>query len=259
MDGMDLAERLARREVIGEPVALVVAHPDDETLMLGGLLALFGRLTLIHLTDGAPRDGRDARREGFASADAYAEARSAELGAALDALGARAERVSLGVPDQETVLRLPGLTGRLTELLGGQAAVITHAYEGGHPDHDSAAFAVAHAVAALAAGTPEHWEAALYHAGPDGEVWGAFWPDPRSPETAITLRPAEQARLAAGIAAFATQQRVIAAHGPGAHRLRRAPPYDFAAPPPPGACLYERWGFALTGEGWRAHAKAAAC
>ena len=56
----------------GADMMLVVAHPDDETIGFGGHLRRLRRLTIVHVTDGAPRDLRDAGRCGFASADAYA-------------------------------------------------------------------------------------------------------------------------------------------------------------------------------------------
>ena len=81
MSAPDLAARLARGERVAEPVALVVAHPDDETIGLGSRLHLFDRLLLVHLTDGAPADMGDARRAGFATREAYAAARAARSSA----------------------------------------------------------------------------------------------------------------------------------------------------------------------------------
>src|SRR4051812_4148443 len=139
-----LLEQIASRRCVRQPVALIVAHPDDETLGLGSRLSALRRLTLVHLTDGAPRSLDDARREGFADARAYAAARERELDAALAALGTSGtERIAYGHPDQESIDRLDAIVERLAIDLAGCAAVITHAYENGHPDHDTAALAVA--------------------------------------------------------------------------------------------------------------------
>ena len=45
---------------------IVVAHPDDETIALGGQINRLRDALLLHVTDGAPRDGEDARHHGFA-------------------------------------------------------------------------------------------------------------------------------------------------------------------------------------------------
>src|SRR5690606_6874416 len=98
---MDLLARLAERGDIDAPVVMVVAHPDDEILGLGSRLARLRNLTIIHLTDGAPRDMRDARREGFDSWRDYAAARRAELARALAAIGAsHARTLCYDYPDQ---------------------------------------------------------------------------------------------------------------------------------------------------------------
>ena len=44
----------------GEWLAVVVAHPDDEMIGLGSRLSELGGVTLVYVTDGAPRDGRDS-------------------------------------------------------------------------------------------------------------------------------------------------------------------------------------------------------
>src|SRR6185437_14900327 len=99
---------LAAGAPIGSPVAVVVAHPDDETLGLGSRLARLRDFKLIHLTDGAPRDMRDAQREGFFDRDAYARTRARELDRALHALHAEPrERIGYGCVDQEAVESLP--------------------------------------------------------------------------------------------------------------------------------------------------------
>ncbi|HYZ20696.1 MAG TPA: PIG-L family deacetylase, partial [Rhodopila sp.] len=95
---------LSQRQPIDLPAAVVVAHPDDETIGVGPFLRLFRRLRLIHVTDGAPRNLQDARAMGFDSCEAYARARTQELHAALRAGGVTlppsSPALALGVPDQ---------------------------------------------------------------------------------------------------------------------------------------------------------------
>jgi LmbE family N-acetylglucosaminyl deacetylase len=244
-----LIQRLAAGEPITEPVALVVAHPDDEVVALGSRLRCFADLTLIHLTDGAPRDLRDAQRTGYPDRASYAGARERELQAALDRLGIAPKRIGYAIPDQETAHQLPELIERLSRDLRSMAAIFTHPYEHGHPDHDSAALAVARA-----APCQPRFECASYHLSENGPRFGAFWPDPASLEESWTLSSEEQAAKANAIACFASQGETLAQFGLAAERVRPAPAYDFSRAAPPGRALYERWGFRGTAADWRTHA-----
>ena len=67
----------------GAVPAVVVAHPDDETLGFGILLQRLPAVSILHVTDGAPADMADAGRLGFASCAEYAAVRRRELDAAL--------------------------------------------------------------------------------------------------------------------------------------------------------------------------------
>ncbi|WP_375392253.1 PIG-L family deacetylase [uncultured Sphingomonas sp.] len=240
------AARLAGGDGIAERVAVVVAHPDDETLWAGPLLGRLGDGLLIHLTDGAPAAMTDARRLGFATRAAYAAARAAELDAALTALGYTGERRGYGVRDQAAVLVLEALETRLTADLAGATVVVTHPYEGGHPDHDAAALAVRRAADRLAIPVVEF---ACYHQLEGQRVFGRFWPGPR--EHTRPIAPAEAARIDAGLRAHVTQADVFGAWRPSEERWRAAPRYDFMAPPPPGEALYDGFGWTMTSARWR--------
>lgn len=202
----------------------------------------------------------DAHRAGFTTRDTYARARALELDRALKAAQVvPARRRALGMADQEAVEHLPQLLALVEEELHGAAAVITHPYEGGHPDHDVCAFLVQHACERLrraGRAVPIRLEFASYHARDGAQATGVFWPAAGCPERTIPLDDRQLARKRAAIREFATQKEVIAAFPLDPERLRRAPRYDFTQPPPPGEVLYDRLGWRMTGELWRQRARA---
>jgi LmbE family N-acetylglucosaminyl deacetylase len=255
---VELLRALASRHPYAGRAALVCAHPDDESIAAGGSLSLLPDLVVVHVTDGAPRRLDDWRRLGFAAPEAYASARAAELRAALAAAGCDAPHAMLGYPDQDAALHLADAARRLAVLFAEHRveAVLTHAYEGGHPDHDATAWAC-HAAARLAAARPTVAEFPLYHAGLGEHVKGEFLPSPGPEPVVVHLTDAEQARKRAMYAAHASQAEVLAGFGAERETFRAAPRYDWRRPPHPGPLLYEHWGWEMTGERWRALAAAA--
>ena len=159
---------------------VVAAHPDDETIGASWLLAEAPEARVVHLTDGAPRDS--ALRSSEAPREAYARLRQAEAVAALAHVGVGPERIfCLEAVDQEAVERLVPLTYRLASWVAEEepSVVVTHPYEGGHPDHDAAAFVVHAALALLArSGGPVRpvWEMTSYHAREGRLVTGEYLP-----------------------------------------------------------------------------------
>ena len=242
----DWVARLASGEPIEAPIAVVVAHPDDETLWTGGLLSRARDATVILLTDGAPRDMGDAARLGISSRAAYARRRADEMDVALAALGFRGRLLRYDVPDQEAVFALDWLAARIARDTADSACIVTHPYDGGHPDHDAAACAVARV------GHPAVVEFACYAQREGERRFGAFVDDPQSPAAERALTAAEQACTERALAAYASQHAVFGDWRPTRERWRAAPRYRFDQPPPGEACLYDGFGWPMTSARWRA-------
>jgi LmbE family N-acetylglucosaminyl deacetylase len=230
-------------------IVIVAAHPDDEVIGLGGQLSQLRDSLVIHVTDGALR--ADADRESRAAL------RRDELLSALRIAGIPEERaLALRVADQEASHHMASLARRLRDLWLESVPdiVFTHPYEGGHPDHDAAAFAV-HAACRLLYGDgvrpPEIWEFTSYHAGPQGMAVGEFLP-PDGGVNVITLHADARARKRSMLACFESQRDMLRNFPVECEKLRPAPEYEFTVPPHEGTLFYENYDWGMTGERWRA-------
>lgn len=246
-------------DVSQRPVLLVVAHPDDEILGAGIWLRRHARdgRHLLHITDGSPRDMQDARAAGFTTRRSYAAARRSELRAALKMVSIpRRNLHRCNYPDQEAYLHLPALIERVDRLVWElrPSLVISHAYEGGHPDHDSAAFAVAmvrRAMLRRLGRSFRHLEFPLYHAGATGEMITNEFVDGDSRAEVLDLSSAERDLKRRMLNCFRTQVQMLRQFCRDCERFRESPPYDFSRPPHLGLLLYERWGWGISGSVWR--------
>jgi N-acetylglucosamine malate deacetylase 2 len=237
------------------PVAVIAAHPDDETIGVGAQLARFPDVHLIHVTDGAPRNGRDASAFGFDSPQSYARARRAELRAAMALASIGPERLGwAGFVDQEASLDLAALARRLAEMLGAlrPKIVLTHAYEGGHQDHDATAFGVHAACALLGSAAPEVREFTSYHAGNGGMEVGKFLAPGNTEQCRVVrLSEPERALKRRMMESFQSQQHMLRLFPVDVERLRKSPRYDFTAAPHPGPLYYEQFDWNMDGRRWR--------
>ncbi len=260
--GAEILEILAERRTVEQRVMIVVAHPDDETIGMGAQLCRFHDALLIQITDGAPRDGRDAATHGFSTIADYVFARRDELRAALEAGQAGGVRTEVvGVADQETCLNLVTLTKHILRRLREEApeVIFVQPYEGGHPDHDAAAFAVAAAgrlMASKGRSPPATIEMTAYHADGPKLATGTFLPTDR-PITTIELGTADRLRKRRMIDCFMSQHDLLAGFPTEVERFREAPHYDFLQAPHQGELHYERLGWGITGEIWRRHTQRA--
>lgn len=232
---------------------LVFAHPDDEVIALGARLGRYANEMLVHVTDGAPRNEEDSRAYDFATWREYREARETELQCMLSEAGLpEVRRRRLEIPDQEASLRLAELTRTMLGILreSGAEVILTHAYEGGHPDHDACAFAVHQAVRLQqrsGAQAPVIIECALYHAGPTGIETGSFLPSAsKEPEVTCNLTAEERRRKQALIDCFTTQRATLKYFSAATEKFRIAPHYDFTKPPHAGPAFYDNFPWGMT-------------
>ena len=174
-----------------------------------------------------------ARPRNFPDREEYASARRAEREAALAMAGVSPLQLrDFGYVDQEAYLHLPELTKRIAEVLDELRPdiVLTHPYEGGHPDHDSCAFACRMALDARSAARPYLEEFACYHGGPQGFTPQQFLPGDGAPVRTLILGRAERERKQGMYDCHRTQQHVLQLFGTVEEKFRRAPDYDFLKP-----------------------------
>jgi N-acetylglucosamine malate deacetylase 2 len=266
-DVADLNQLLGRTMVL-------VAHPDDEAVGCGGLLQRVAEPVVVFCTDGAPRDEffwrkygarlryarhrEDEARRAMAIAGvnemiflaANPPSRVGASGQASGELGANRLDDELFV-DQELCRAIPEAVSVLSTLIQRYRpeALLTMAYEGGHPDHDTCSFITP--VLARDHGLPA-WEFPLYHRDErEKGVFQQFIPrqgrsvDDSGIELKLTASEVECKREM--LAAYESQGAFLAEFSAPTERFRRQATYDYSRPPHAGRLNYEVWGWPISG------------
>jgi LmbE family N-acetylglucosaminyl deacetylase len=149
--------------------------------------------------------------------------------------------------DQQLFERLPEAVSALDEVIGRvrPQALLTLAYEGTHPDHDSCNF-ITSVVAR------EHslsvWEMPVYKLfHNDNREFRTFIP---RPEPAISLQPTadEVRRKHQALAAYVSQGNFLLRFDSAEETFRPLPEYDYAQLPHDGLLNYEAWQWPMTGK-----------
>lgn len=193
---------LAPSSLLGQRIVVVAAHPDDEVLGVGGLVALLAaagaRLCFVWATDGeASHPGSTAP-----AVRGLAAVRRAESAAALERLGAgEATRVRLELPDGCLAEREDDLVRRLRSVTSPEDLLLAPWSGDAHPDHE----ACGRAARAVGSTVVEYPVWAWHWARPDDDrvPWGRAG--------RVDLPVAVRARKAAAVGCFASQLRPIGA------------------------------------------------
>ena len=233
--------------LLGKTLVLI-AHPDDEAVGCGALLQRMKEPVVVFATDGAPRDPYFWEKTG--SREAYAELRRREARASLSLAGLRhIEFLQAGegwFTDQELFRCLAPAFESLSALVRRYSpqALLTLAYEGGHPDHDSCSFLTS--VLARSLFLPV-WEMPLYFRRTDGETLCQQFRVLNGTEVALHPTEEEQKTKREMLATYASQGEVLKQFSAATEWFRPQAAYDYSQPPHTGVLNYEAWGWPIKG------------
>lgn len=242
--GLDALDPLLGRTLV------IVAHPDDETIACGGLLQRMREPVVVFATDGAPEDkyfwGRFGSRENYAAVRAD-EARAALAAVNVGGVEFLARRSEVPLIDQLLYRSLAAAFAALSIIVEERSpeCLLTLAYEGGHPDHDSVSFLAAQLGRAFSLPV---WEAPLYHRTPAGS--GAYQQFVEENGGVIEYGvPGEElsAKLRM-LACYKSQFEALPSFNTQLERFRPQAVYDYSQRPHAGKLNYELWKWRMTPE-----------
>ena len=248
---------MSNRDPLLDRALVIVAHPDDECVAFGALLQRIALPMVVYCTDGAPFDPYFWQAR-YGSREKYMELRKEEARSALQTVGVSDVTFLADKPqaqgqlvDQE-LFRALSLAYRLlreTIAVASPTALLTLAYEGGHPDHDSCNFLISQM--SVDTGIPAY-EAPLYHrAGWTGEGINRrglqrFITDSKD-EIDILPTETELKRKRFMCEQYPSQGDFLGFFDIGREVVRPLARYDYSRPPHEGTLNYEAWRWRMTG------------
>lgn len=241
--------------------SVIVAHPADEVVGAGCLISKLVDVTILHVTDGALC--ADAAAAGYKECSDYVQARRQECLAALAIANVPEDRVvEFAIPDHSAAHYLADLTKKITMFLqqSGADIVVTHPYEGGHPDHDATAFATHTALRLMKESglrPPVLFEMALHPSEDFKAKLPEFLPGSER-ETTILLLDKQAAELKRRMFdCFESQRESLEVSPVGPEKFRQPAAYDFSVPPQEGKLHYENFAWAPRSDEWQSLASRA--
>lgn len=240
----------------GTSCAIIVAHPGDEIVGAGCLLSKLVDVNVLHVTDGVFLETQNPRISVVAERCLHAKTLREECMAALEIAKVPPARVfDLSIPDGRAAFCLFELTKRVTSFLqqSGAEIVITHPYEGSHPDHDATAFATHAAVRLICENgfkPPVIFEMALHPDQARESRITQFLPGADEETTTLVLDRRAQ-KLKEQMFACLETEHDVGLSPVGTETFRRPPAYDFSLPPQPDKLYYADFGWAPNCDEWQ--------
>jgi N-acetylglucosamine malate deacetylase 2 len=213
-------------------VLVFIAHPDDETIGCSALLQRATEALVVFAVDGAPpRYGFEST---FRSLLNYSETRFREASRALGLIpNCSLRRLPLTdgtwFVDQHLFLGLPKAFRSLLQIARefSPDLLVSHAFEGGHIDHDACHVLARQTARVLSL---RHLEFPLYWRAERGHDIFQRFRETRDGEFTLELSPEELLVKRQMLAEYRTQERVISAFRPETERFRPMIQDDLAKP-----------------------------
>jgi len=233
-----------------ERTLVIVAHPDDEAVTCAALMQRMREPYVLFCTDGAPLDPYFWSR--YDSREAYSLVRQKEARLALSHVGVTnveflKTRSGEYIIDQQLFQRLPEAIEAALEVVDRVRlqALLTLAYEGGHPDHDSCNFITSVIGRERSLHTWEMPVSRLFQ-----KAAPKFQTLIPSAQPAVSLRPArdEITRKRKALEAYVSQGHFLVRFDSVDESFRPLAEYDYARPPHEGVLNYEAWQWSMTGK-----------
>ena len=213
-------------------VLVLVAHPDDESIGCSALLQRSTEALVVFAVDGAPL--HYGFESSFGSLLNYSETRFREAARALGLIPNCSPRRLLATDgtwfvDQHLFLNLPVAFRSLLPIAQEFAPdlLVSHAFEGGHIDHDACHVLARQTARALSL---RHLEFPLYWRSEQGQDIFQRFRESRHGEFVLDLSPQELLVKRQMLAEYRTQQRVTSLFRPETERFRLTIQDDLAKP-----------------------------
>lgn len=206
---------------------LLVAHPDDESIGAGILLQRLCHAYIVFCANGPSWWPPDWLNYGLPHK--RAQLRKQEAHHAIGITGKNHDIQFLGYPDGSLVTHLQNAYRSLAHLLHAWQPehVITHAFEGGHEDHDACSFITYQLSKVFGF---QVWEMPLYYrdASTGAVIRQSFAADDHAPQTITSISGHELAVKRAMLSAHKSQRKIIAPFDPSIEKFRRQPLHDYS-------------------------------